>query len=547
MRKRLYRDWMISAVAILLVTGLAVSYVYYFEIQMDMEDELRKDAKLLMYLNAYDIQNLRADDIRVTIIKEDGTVQYDSDYMAKNLDNHNDRPEVIEARVLGEAYSIRVSDTDTFNVMYYAKLNSDGSVIRLGKSTSMIYDVFIQALLNVFIILVCLFVISYFIVGWIVKRVTKPINEIDLITTTEAPYPEFEPLINTIVTQRKELNSQIEQFRIRNDMVMAIVSNMQEGLIIIDRSGVMISANRSVFDIFDLDVNFSYRNISEVFTDDELLAKAKEATGGAHFEMEFQRFDKYYRVYMSPLKEVGAIIIFFDVTGVRNAENLRLEFSANVSHELRTPLTTISGYAEMIESGLARPEDITDFAAKISVEAARLLDLIEDIIVLSALDENPDVDFIDEIDLAELSNKIGASLDLRAQEKNVSIDIGTTDLVIMGKMSMIYELIYNLMENAVKYNKKGGSVSIVFDSEDDNAIIVVSDTGPGIAKEHQARIFERFYRVENSRGKKTGGTGLGLAISQNIVTVHSGSITVHSAVGQGTEFVVTLPVHQNNS
>jgi two-component system phosphate regulon sensor histidine kinase PhoR len=538
---------MISAVAILLVTGLAVSYVYYFEIQMDMEDELRKDAKLLMYLNAYDIQNLRADDIRVTIIKEDGTVQYDSDYMAKNLDNHNDRPEVIEARVLGEAYSIRVSDTDTFNVMYYAKLNSDGSVIRLGKSTSMIYDVFIQALLNVFIILVCLFVISYFIVGWIVKRVTKPINEIDLITTTEAPYPEFEPLINTIVTQRKELNSQIEQFRIRNDMVMAIVSNMQEGLIIIDRSGVMISANRSVFDIFDLDVNFSYRNISEVFTDDELLAKAKEATGGAHFEMEFQRFDKYYRVYMSPLKEVGAIIIFFDVTGVRNAENLRLEFSANVSHELRTPLTTISGYAEMIESGLARPEDITDFAAKISVEAARLLDLIEDIIVLSALDENPDVDFIDEIDLAELSNKIGASLDLRAQEKNVSIDIGTTDLVIMGKMSMIYELIYNLMENAVKYNKKGGSVSIVFDSEDDNAIIVVSDTGPGIAKEHQARIFERFYRVENSRGKKTGGTGLGLAISQNIVTVHSGSITVHSAVGQGTEFVVTLPVHQNNS
>ncbi|MDR1378982.1 MAG: PAS domain-containing protein [Synergistaceae bacterium] len=500
-------------------------------------------------------------DLRVSVIDPDGTVEYDNTVQAESLPNHLDRKEVQVALESGVGEIKRFSSTLREETYYYAVRLSDGKILRAAKTTRSAFSMFGGALPVVVCAALAIVVAGNVVAGKLTNRIVEPINEVQVDTVLTPPYEELSPFVRAITAQRGRIIEQLEDLQRKTDTIDAIMDNMREGVVLVDGRGIILSANKSVLRIFGAETakesapksmapkSMEGKNILELLRDIDLLKNMRNALSGRSGEMDLERSGQTYRVYFSSVSHSGAIILFLNTTERAKAEKIRREFSANVSHELKTPLTSISGYAEMLVNGMAKEEDRSSFAEKIKDEATRLIALVEDIMMISEMVEGRSLETIEDVNLAAVAGEAVDALALKAEENEISVTIDVPvagkEAVLKANRAMIYEMFYNLIDNAVKYNKPGGAVkvSVGRDERDDGRVTVsVSDTGIGIPEEAQARVFERFYRVDKSRSRKTGGTGLGLAIVKHIALACNAKVVLTSRLGEGTTVTVNFGV-----
>ena len=544
MKKRIFSSMIVLTVVSLLAVSAALCTVFYRQLSASVQSEVRERAGMLKgTVTAENYSSLAVSDMRMTIIAKDGEVIYDSEQPASGMPNHSGREEVAEAAETGTGESLRFSDTIGQETYYYAVRLSDGSVLRLAKTTSSIWGMFGGAIPVFAAVVLAVFIIGYIFAGRLTKQIVSPINNVRFDTGLSAPYDELIPFVQTISAQREQIDLQIADLQNRSNTIEALMDSMSEGIILITEKGIILSVNKSACEIFSVSSSAEGRNILEILRDTELNEFIRLALAGTRSEINHIRNEKTYRIYFSPVTGSGALILFLDITEKAMAEKLRREFSANVSHELKTPLTTICGSAEMLENGMVREEDKKQFYAKIKDEASRLIRLVEDIILLSQLDEESGPAPAENVNLAEAAASAAELLRPEAEKQNISIHFKGGGFFCAVR-SQIDELLSNLIGNAVKYNKPGGSVEVVISTSDDQAKITVTDTGIGIPEEAQSRVFERFYRADKSRSKKTGGSGLGLAIAKHIVMAYDGSIELQSSPDKGTCISVILRQQQ---
>ncbi|MDR0293848.1 MAG: hypothetical protein LBH95_06825 [Oscillospiraceae bacterium] len=472
-----------------------------------------------------------AESIRMTVVTPDGMVLLDTAAVDGAQDNHGGRTEIIAAFQDGAGESVRYSDTLKTETYYYAVRLNDGSALRLSKTVGSITGAFLTTVPAVFFVTLLVFLFADLLAHRLTKKIIEPFGRLDMEDENEPVYDELLPFIKKIAAQKREITAQVSALQTRADTIAAITENMQEGIILLDRNGTVLTASKSVYELFG---DTAGQNILRVCREIEFQQGVKHGLSGGNTEILFERGGKMYSVFFSPVhNEVGgAVILFFDVTGRYEAEKQRKEFSANVSHELKTPLTSISAFSEMIENGMVKDGDIQSFGAKISGQAKRLIHLIEDIIKLSEFDEGKASREQEVFDLYELAEAVTDAL--RENGRGVEVILTGERFSITANRRMIDELLYNLIDNGIKYNRDGGVVTVTLSLEDGLCTIAVSDTGIGIPAEHQSRVFERFYRVDKSRSKKTGGTGLGLSIVKHIAEYHGGGVELKSTGGVGT-------------
>jgi len=488
-------------------------------------------------------------DSRITLIAPDGKVTFDNRVPIAQLDNHGDRPEVIDALQNGVGESVRMSSTLGSQTHYHAIRLSDGTILRISSKTESILTTIAGSypflLLNILLVLG----LALFIAGGQTKRIVQPINSLDLEHPIENEiYDELSPLLIRIHRQNVCIEQQMKELQKEQEQFLKITENMEEGLVITDERGYLISVNQSALRFLDAGQDVVGSHFSSLNRSQPLERTVNSALSGSFAEEGFVLNGRHYQFRATPVNEEGkvrgAILLILDVTEKQKAETMRREFTANVSHELKTPLTAISGFAEMIKDGVVRQEDIPSFAAKIHDEAIRMVTLVEDIIRLSQLDEKGVTFATASIDLLETSQEVAARLSSLAELKGVALAVSGQNASIQGVPQLIEELVANLLENAIKYNREAGEVSVQVTDSDNSVTLSVADTGIGIPPEHQDRIFERFYRVDKSHSKETGGTGLGLAIVKHIANYHNAEIKLESSVNQGTKVVVFFPKQQ---
>ena len=551
MKAKIYRSMRILTFISILLSVAVLCGVYYFQLSGIVRSELRERAQLLknMPVSQPDaFAALRMTDMRLTLISPAGKVLYDNVRDANTLDNHADREEFLAAVASGSGESKRFSDTLSQETYYYAVRLSDGSVLRLAKTTSSIWGLLTSTLPYAALVLIIGIIFGYIISGRLAAGIIRPINEIDLSDELRAPYDELAPFIRTISQQRETIREQFSDLQKRTDTIDAIMDNMKEGIIIVNRQGVILTLNKSVLGVFAVAGDMRGRNILELIRDLELLDRIRDALTGKSSDMGFTHGEQIFQIFFSPAAGDGAIILFLDITAKAKADKMRQEFSANVSHELKTPLTSISGYAEMIAGGMVLEKDILGFSQKIKDEVGRLIALIEDIIMLSELDEGNTL-AKEPVNITAIAAEVSDALESKAAEAKVTLALEfkpekeNTSALLSGNRFLLFELLYNLVDNGIKYNQAGGKVQITISQLSEQIQITVSDTGIGIPPEHQDRIFERFYRVDRSRSKKTGGTGLGLSIVKHAALAHEGSVSLRSRENEGTTITVTLPAH----
>ena len=540
MKRRILSSIFLLTTISLIVVSAALSVVFYLQLSSSVQREVRERATILKdTITAKNADALVLSDMRLTLVAVDGTVLYDDDQLAAQLPNHADREEIRKALAFGVGESRRFSDTLGQETYYYAVKISDGSLLRLAKTTSSMWGMFQGAIPIVLAVMLVMSAISYALAGRLTKRIVDPINNVQINEELISPYDELAPLIRTISQQRVRISQQIMDLQNRSDTIVAIMDRMSEGVILVDNQGAILSINKSAEDIFPIPESANGKNILEILRNVELNEAMRSALDGIRSEINLIHADRTYRVYFSPVPGSGAVLLFLDITEKARTEQLRREFSANVSHELKTPLTTIYGNAEMLSNGMVKEVDRENFYAKIKDEAERLIALIEDIIMLSRLEEVGNNLPWDQVDLADAVAEVVESLNDTAKEQHITISVSGGG-IFRANRAQISELFYNLIDNAIKYNKPNGAVTIALNGTDDQAKLTVADTGVGIPKEEQGRVFERFYRVDKSRSKKTGGTGLGLAIVKHIAMAYDGKIELHSAEGQGTNITIWL-------
>lgn len=544
MKRKIYASMMLLAILSILLSAGALCVIFYSQYTSVVRFELRERAQLLKDLSPDALETYAAFHIagmRLTLISPDGIVLYDDARDATALPNHADRKEFQEALSSGSGESKRYSDTLRQETYYYAVKLSGGSVLRLSKTTNSIWGTFRGILPYVVLIIFALVLVGYLLAGRLTNRIVRPINRFDPERELSTPYDELAPFVRTISQQRRRINEHLTDLQNRSDTIEAIMANMKEGILFLNRQGEILSLNKSALAIFQVTEDIQGKSILELLRSVELLDNIRNALGGRSGDMYFEHNGKMFQVFFSPAADDGALILFLDITEKAQAEKIRREFSANVSHELKTPLTNISGYAEMIATGLAKKHDVQGFGRKIGEETARLIALIEGIIMLSELDESHTLT-LEPVDVASVAAEVKDALALKATEAQVSLNIEGAAFLPSGNRILLYELLYNLVDNGIKYNEPDGTVTINIRQQDGNIVLTVSDTGIGIPQTHQDRIFERFYRVDQSRSKKTGGTGLGLSIVKHAALIHGGSVEVSSQENAGTTVTVTLPL-----
>ncbi|GHV55230.1 sensor histidine kinase [Spirochaetia bacterium] len=541
MKKRIFVDMILLTVISLVLVAAALCLVFYNQFSGIVRSELRERADLFRDADTQTVMQrliiFKANDMRITLIQPDGIVAFDNAVGTEGLANHSDREEIVEAVETGWGESRRLSATLGQETYYYAVRLADGSLLRVAKTTNSIWGMFSGVLPAVICIIFVILAAGYVLAGNLTKRIVAPINNFDLDTEPTPPYDELIPFIRTIEQQREHIAAQFSDLQSRTDTIGAIMDNMREGIILVSRQGIILSVNKSAAALFETDTPMDGKNILELIRDLELLEQVRAALSGKRSELILRRSGKSYRVFFSPVTDRGALILFLDITEKMAAEQMRREFSANVSHELKTPLTSIYGHAEMLYNGIVKESDHHAFFGKIKDEAARLITLIEDIILISQLDENTGGETFEEVSLSAIAVEAAEALSLKASEHKVTVSISGDASMSAGR-SMIYEMFYNLMDNAIKYNNPGGTVKVDISQIEDTIEIAIADTGIGIPEDAQSRVFERFYRVDKSHSKKTGGTGLGLAIVKHIVLLHKGKLALKSSEDQGT--VVTI-------
>lgn len=484
--------------------------------------------------------------VRVTLVEADGSVAFDSAVDVQSMENHNDRPEVIDARSLGTGESVRLSDTVNVQSYNYASLLSDGRVLRVSVNMKTVFGsverMIPWMLLSAAVVLLLAVVVS----TYRTKQIVSPINSIDLDHPMENDvYDELAPLFLRLERQKETIREKMEELSHRQNEFTAITENMQEGFIVVDSKGDVLSYNTSAVRLLGVQEGVEYHasvltfNRSADFrnaVDDALLGHASERIthiGG-----------RCYNLIANPVSGTsgvrGAVLVLLDITEREESERMRREFTANVSHELKTPLTSISGYAEIIKNGLVQSADVPRFAGNIYAEAQRLIALVEDIIKLSQLDEHAVELRREDIELKALSEDVATRLQAQAEKHGVTIAASGARAQISGVRRIVDEMVFNLADNAVKYNRTGGSVQITTGTADGRPFVEVKDTGIGIPEGDRERVFERFYRVDKSRSKQIGGTGLGLSIVKHGALFHHAQVSLQSEENRGTTVRITF-------
>ena len=550
MTKRIFRTVFVVAISIFIASAvlfMTVLYDYFSGIQ---QNQLRMQIDLasqgvedegLDYL-----KNLNIKDYRVTWIGTDGKVLYDSISEADEMENHFEREEVKEALSEGYGASSRYSSTLTQRYLYGAKRLPDGTVIRLSVTQNSLLILTLGMLQPIMIIFVIAIILSAFLASRLSKKIVKPLNELNLDKPLDNNgYDELSPLLRRIDTQQKEISRQSEELKQRQNELEVMTSAMSEGIILLNNRGTVLSINKAAAKLFGTDCFCIGEDIVSINRSLELAQLLNKAKNGEHSERVVELGCGQYQMMASPVISnnivSGIVLLILDVTEKEKAEQLRREFTANVSHELKTPLHTISGSAELLANGMVKPEDIPIFLKRIYSETQRMIQLVEDIIRLSHLDEGAEDMKWDMVDLYAVAEETINSLADEAESNGIKFELYGETVLINGIRQLLQEIIYNLCDNAIKYNCRGGSVSVGVKNENEFAVLTITDTGIGIPAEHQERIFERFYRVDKSHSKEIGGTGLGLSIVKHAAKLHNAEIELHSIVNKGTEITIKFP------
>ena len=546
MTSKIFKSILSVAIAVLMASLIIITgvlYQYFGTMQeSQLKDELSLAAEATQQLGEGYLGNLDSDRYRLTWVSSDGTVIFDSHADATAMENHADREEIKEALVSGTGSSTRYSSTLTEQTIYEATRLNDGSVLRISVSRVTALVLVLGMLQAIAIVLVIAILLSAWLAYRMAKRVVEPLNKLDLDKPMEnEAYEELAPLLRRINAQHREIKMQMQTLKRKRDEFEQITGNMKEALVLLDGNGRIVSINPAARKLFGVDtscIGDDFLTVNRKQTMRQAISDA-QADGQAFFRASMN--GREYQFDLSRIDSDGTVqgivILAFDITEQVNAEKHRREFTANVSHELKTPLQSIIGSAELMENGIVKEEDVPRFIGHIRKEASRLVFLIDDIIRLSQLDEGAEMPRED-VSLRVLSEEVCETLADAAKLKDVSLEVIGDDGVINGVRRLLYEIVYNLCDNAIKYNNQGGHVKVYVSEQQGAVQISVSDTGIGIAPEHQDKVFERFYRVDKSHSKQSGGTGLGLSIVKHAVQYHHGKITIESELNEGTTISV---------
>lgn len=549
MTKKIFQSILLVAGCVLLASLLIIMgflYDYFGGVEENqLRDELSLAAAAVEDGGTDYLSRLTADRCRLTWIAADGSVLYDTRTDAESLENHASRAEVSQALTTGTGESTRYSSTLMEKTMYYAQLLDDGTVLRISISRATVGMIAVGMIQPLLIVLIVALILSGLLARRLSRRIVDPLNSLDLEHPLDNDaYEELSPLLKRIHRQHVEIQTQLRELREKTDEFTQITGSMREGLILLDEHGSILSINAAAQTLFGADAQCVGRDFLTVERSHEISAAIQAAAGDGHSEVRAERAGRVYQFDISRItsdgKLLGTVILAFDITEQEFAERNRREFTANVSHELKTPLQGIIGSAELIENGMVRPDDLPRFVGHIHAEAARLVTLIDDIIRLSQLDEG-DAMPTEPVDLLTVSQEAAENLHDAAAARDVTVSVTGQPSVIPGVRRLLYEVVYNLCDNAIKYNRDGGRVDITVAHDADGSSVTVADTGIGIAPEHQSRVFERFYRVDKSHSKASGGTGLGLSIVKHAVQYHHGRIELESTPGTGTTIRVVFP------
>ncbi len=552
MTKKIFRSTVAVGLAVLLASLVIIMgalYGYFGHVQeRQLHDELTIAAAAMEQGGGADyLRRLPADeDFRITWLKADGTVLYDTRSDAGSMENHSQRQEVQDALKTGAGESSRYSATLLEKMLYYAQRLSDGTVLRLSASRVTVGVLFLSMLPAILLVTAAAFALSAVLAGRVSRRIVEPLNRLDLEHPLEnEAYEELSPLLRRLEHQRRQIDDQLRSLRRRSEEFAQITASMTEGLVLLDERGTVLSINPAACAVFHADDSCVGQPLLTVERDTAVSRALRDAMDTGHGETRMERGGREYQFDMTRIESdgeaVGAVLLTFDVTEQAFAERNRREFTANVSHELKTPLQGIIGSAELLESGVVQPGDVPRFVGHIRSEAQRLVTLINDIIRLSELDEGGALPS-EPVELLSLCRDTAQSLAPAAEAHNVTVSVTGEEATVPGVRRLISEVFTNLCDNAIKYNRDGGSISVTVSRDGGDAVVSVSDTGIGIPPEHQSRVFERFYRVDKSHSKASGGTGLGLSIVKHAVLYHHGTVEVHSVPGEGTTFTVRLPM-----
>ena len=554
MKKKLLLYSCLLAVAAIIITAVLINITVYRDFSDSMRESVRLDAvNISQAYGSYGedyLETVEGDSstYRVTLISEQGEVLFDTAADAESLANHADRPEVIAALADGAGESTRYSETLSRETYYYALAQADGTILRVAMTIDSVYASLLAMLPLMLLIVVAVFILSLLLASWQSRRIIRPINELDLDHPADNDiYPELAPLLGRLQKQNEQISAQMARLRQAQNEFAEITNHMREGFLVIDDKEEVLSYNKSALSLLDIaGIGETPQHILALNRSEELRGTLERVLAGESAECLLNIAQRKVRLLANPVVDQGqvkgAVLLLRDTTEQEEREKLRREFTANVSHELKTPLTSISGYAEIIANGLARPEDVPRFAGSIYDEVQRLISLINDIIKLSRLDEEEGLPQRQQVDLAGLAETVCERLEPEAARRRIMLERQIAPCSVSGIDQVLEEMVYNLVDNAIKYNRPEGQVRVALERQGAEAVLSVSDSGIGIPESEQERIFERFYRVDKSHSDNIPGTGLGLSIVKHGAMIHHAKISVASQVDKGTTVEVRFPL-----
>lgn len=550
MFKKIFRSSLLTAMIVLLASIFLIMGILHGIFENQLEDQLQKETAFVATaienegISYFD--NLSKDGDRVTLIDKDGTVLADSQVDVSKLENHGDREEVKQAETEGRGQSVRYSSTMTEKTVYYAQKLDNGQILRISADQFTIVTILLGISQPIAIVVIAAIVLSLILSTNVAKHIVEPINDLDLDEPMEnTVYDELSPLLRKIAHQNSTIEEQLKEARQKQEEFRIITDNMSEGFIVIDNQMKILTYNAAALKLFGAEQK-TPENILALSRSKPFRDAIYKSLDGEHSQAEMTTDERVYSIISNPVYDteqevIGAVIVVIDITEISRREQLRREFTSNVSHELKTPLTSISGFAEIMKLGGTDEATVVDFSRSIYDEAQRLISLVSDIIKLSELDDGTIEYEPETVDLYTLSLEIASRLSLQAQEKKIHFTVNGEKAEITGVRKILDEIIFNLCDNAVKYNRSGGDVKVSVKNSADTVTVTVSDTGIGIPTVQQDRVFERFYRVDKARSKSIGGTGLGLSIVKHGVMYHNAQISLESKENEGTTVVINFP------
>ncbi len=550
MTKRIFRTILIVAVCVLLaavVLFMTILYDYFSAVgQNQLRTQLDLASQGVINEGAGYFDGLDAKNYRITWIGTNGKVLFDSASEAEEMENHFQREEVKEAFAEGYGEDSRYSSTLTERYLYSAKRLPNGTVLRMSVTQNSLLVLTLGMLQPICVIFAAAFILSVVLASRLSKKIVKPLNELNLDEPlNNEEYDELSPLLRRIDIQQRQIQRQKKELERKQSEFDTVTRGMTEGIVLLNQKSAILSINRAAAQLLEASTFDAGKDILTVNRRPELTELLRKAQSSGHCETVMDFESGIYQLSASPVvsdgKMIGTVLLMFDATEKEKNEQIRREFTANVSHELKTPLHAILGSAELMANGMVKTEDIPTFSTRIYTETQRMIRLVEDIIRLSHLDEGAEDMKHEETDLLSIADSVVESLKPEAENSGMTMELRGEKTVIQGIPQLLESIVYNLCDNAIKYNRKGGSVSVEVKSDNEFAVLTVSDTGIGIPPEHRERIFERFYRVDKSHSKEIGGTGLGLSIVKHAARLHHAEIDLKSVVEVGTTVTVKFP------